>query len=266
MRIVSKRFATICGKHLNIGFIKAREKINALRNYYRSLVPKRISARVNHPLYYHYRTMQHVEMISNLGYGHRLEKYIRLGICCFYPGKIIDETLTILQVVKTTQKITFNFKENLIKEVEDLKALYGDHFDNEMIQIYDKKVPKPEPEDPEAVKKSIENLKTDLSNLKKLVRSQETKISATQAVVKRQSQLLTKQSKATEILAKKSMGQENQLKAKDKEIKDLIGRVTQLEKLISFGSSEKDVKPKRKKTENEQLDEKISKRKKREKC
>lgn len=57
-------------------------------------------------------------------------KYIDLGLCCFIPGKIIDEVLNVLTVVQTSNKQLR--AHEVLQELRDISSMAIDHFDEKV--------------------------------------------------------------------------------------------------------------------------------------
>lgn len=57
-------------------------------------------------------------------------KYIELDLCCFIPGKIIDEVLQILRLVGTT--IRPLRAHEVLQELRDISSMAIDHFDEQI--------------------------------------------------------------------------------------------------------------------------------------
>lgn len=57
-------------------------------------------------------------------------KYIDLHLCCFIPGKIIDEVLQILQLVDNTNRPLR--AHEVLQELRDISSMAIDHFDEQI--------------------------------------------------------------------------------------------------------------------------------------
>lgn len=57
-------------------------------------------------------------------------KYIELNLCCFIPGKIIDEVLQILRLVGTTLRPLR--AHEVLQELRDISSMAIDHFDEQI--------------------------------------------------------------------------------------------------------------------------------------
>ena len=54
-------------------------------------------------------------------------KYIELDLCCFIPGKVIDEVLTILRLVENTTRPLR--AHEVLQELRDISSMAIEHFD-----------------------------------------------------------------------------------------------------------------------------------------
>lgn len=64
-------------------------------------------------------------------------KYIDLDLCCFIPGRIIDEVLSILRLVGSTSKPLR--AHEVLQELRDISSMATDHFDDEIAPILKQK-------------------------------------------------------------------------------------------------------------------------------
>lgn len=70
--------------------------------------------------------------ILSMTYG----KYMDLNLCCFIPGKVIDELFHILNIVLTTNgPLTPN---NLLQELRDISSMAIEHFDERVAITFKK--------------------------------------------------------------------------------------------------------------------------------
>ena len=65
----------------------------------KALLPRRESERRNHKLSRHCDILTAIETRISL-LSMTFVKYIDLDICCFIPGKVIDEIITVLRAIK----------------------------------------------------------------------------------------------------------------------------------------------------------------------
>lgn len=86
----------MCQSLLNRGFLKMIKRHNANLKAIKMQLPRRESERRNHPLAKHSDILTCIETrISMLSMTY--SKYVDKDLCCFIPGKVIDEVESILQ-------------------------------------------------------------------------------------------------------------------------------------------------------------------------
>uniref|UniRef100_A0A0K8TRF8 F-box domain-containing protein n=1 Tax=Tabanus bromius TaxID=304241 RepID=A0A0K8TRF8_TABBR len=128
-RLVCKRINKICQRLLNRGFTKMVKRHNANLRRIKSLLPRRESERRNHPLARHADILTCIETrISMLSMTYT--KFIELDLCCFIPGKVIDEVLYILRLIETTTKPLR--AHDVLQELRDISSMAIEHFDEKI--------------------------------------------------------------------------------------------------------------------------------------
>lgn len=89
-------------------------------------LPRRESERRAHPLARHCEILSALETrISMLSMT--FMKFIEVGLCCFIPGKIIDEILYILRVVQGSNDPPRT--HDLLQELRDISSMAMEHFE-----------------------------------------------------------------------------------------------------------------------------------------
>lgn len=63
-------------------------------------------------------------------------KYIDLNLCCFIPGKIIDEVMNVLKLVSSSNKPLR--AHEVLQELRDISSMAIDHFDEKIAPILKK--------------------------------------------------------------------------------------------------------------------------------
>ena len=63
-------------------------------------------------------------------------KYIDLGLCCFIPGKIIDEVFNILKLVDVATRPLR--AHEVLQELRDISSMAIDHFDEKIAPVLKK--------------------------------------------------------------------------------------------------------------------------------
>lgn len=89
-----------------------------------------------HPLYSHTLTLKWIDIVLNVSLS-CYNTYIDNKLCCFIPGKIIDEILKILRSLKNAGGSEINTCE-ILKELRDLVCMATEHFKKEISIILDK--------------------------------------------------------------------------------------------------------------------------------
>ena len=130
LRLVCRKFDLICQRYLNHGYKMACTKTGKLFDELESLLPKEESDKEDHPLYFNYLILNDIKF-TGLAFGEKLQ-----NLCCFYPGKILDEIFDILRVLSTKEPLLPIW--DIEKELDDLTDLAESHFDytvNETIDV-----------------------------------------------------------------------------------------------------------------------------------
>lgn len=99
---------------------------NANLKAIKSQLPRRESERRNHPLAKHSDILTCIETrISMLSMTY--SKYIDKDLCCFIPGKVIDEVFNILKLIESTNKPLR--AHEVLQELRDISSMAIEHFD-----------------------------------------------------------------------------------------------------------------------------------------
>uniref|UniRef100_A0A6B2EAQ0 F-box domain-containing protein n=1 Tax=Phlebotomus kandelakii TaxID=1109342 RepID=A0A6B2EAQ0_9DIPT len=128
-RLVCKRVDAICQRILNRGFMKMIRLHGINMRKIKSKLPRRESERRNHPLARHADILTCIETrisMLTMTYG----KYIEAKLCCFIPGKVIDEVLRLLRLVQET---TLQVRSHeILQELRDISSMAIEHFDEKI--------------------------------------------------------------------------------------------------------------------------------------
>ncbi|KAJ8679269.1 hypothetical protein QAD02_015056 [Eretmocerus hayati] len=129
-RIVCKTFDGTCKKLLNRGF-NMMEKYHAqCLKAVKTQLPRRESERRSHPLARHCDILTAIETrISMLSMT--FIKYVDLGLCCFIPGKVIDEILRVLHLIRVSK--TPPRTPEILQELRDISSMAMEHFDEKIL-------------------------------------------------------------------------------------------------------------------------------------
>ncbi|XP_035787042.1 uncharacterized protein LOC118464085 [Anopheles albimanus] len=141
-RIVCRTMDRICQSLLNRGFNKMVRRHNQHLKAIKSQLPRRESERRNHPLAKHSDILTCIETrISMLSMTYA--KYIDKDLCCFIPGKVIDEVLTILRLIENTTRPLR--AHEILQELRDISSMAIEHFDENIAHRLKKYVDVPFP-------------------------------------------------------------------------------------------------------------------------
>ncbi|XP_058066553.1 uncharacterized protein LOC131216155 [Anopheles bellator] len=141
-RSVCRTLDRICQSLLNRGFNKMVRRHNMHLKTIKSQLPRRESERRNHPLAKHSDILTCIETrISMLSMTY--SKYIDKELCCFIPGKVIDEVLTILRLIENTTRPLR--AHEILQELRDISSMAIEHFDENIAHRLKKYVEVPFP-------------------------------------------------------------------------------------------------------------------------
>ncbi|RVE49938.1 hypothetical protein evm_005406 [Chilo suppressalis] len=136
-RIVSKAFNDICMRLLNRGFLMIERRHALALKTVKAQLPRRESERRYHPLSRHSDILTSLETrISMLNMTYT--KFIDNGICCFIPGKVIDEMRRVLSIVETSK--TPPRAHEVLQELRDISSMAIEHFDDKISPAFRKKL------------------------------------------------------------------------------------------------------------------------------
>ncbi|KAL4707557.1 hypothetical protein ACJJTC_000309 [Scirpophaga incertulas] len=136
-RIVSKSFNEICMRLLNRGFLMIERRHALALKTVKGQLPRRESERRYHPLSRHSDILTSLETrISMLNMTYT--KFIDNNICCFIPGKVIDEMRRVLSIVETSK--TPPRAHEVLQELRDISSMAIEHFDDKISPAFRKKL------------------------------------------------------------------------------------------------------------------------------
>lgn len=122
----------ICQGLLNRGFIKMTKLHQSKLKAIKGQLPRRESERRSHPLSRHSDILTCIETrISMLSMTYA--KYMELDVCCFIPGKVIDEVYMILKRLDVTQKPLR--AHEVLQELRDISSMAIEHFDDKIAHL-----------------------------------------------------------------------------------------------------------------------------------
>ena len=115
-----------CGRLLTTGFLSVERHHSGCLKKVKAQLPRRESERRNHPLARHCDILSAIETRLSL-LGMTFMKYIDLKLCCFIPGKVIDEIFKLLRIVESSQNICR--VHDLLQELRDISSMAMEHFE-----------------------------------------------------------------------------------------------------------------------------------------
>ncbi|XP_071561944.1 uncharacterized protein Dmpd [Temnothorax nylanderi] len=125
MRLVCHQLDRICGSILNSTFQKLQAQMLSRFQAIKAQMPRRESARRNHPLACESDIIETLHMrltLLQMSFG----KHIERKHCCFFPGEILDEVYRILHYIKVTPKLQRPYK--VTDELFDLSTMAMEYF------------------------------------------------------------------------------------------------------------------------------------------
>ncbi|GLH05270.1 Putative pallbearer [Gryllus bimaculatus] len=128
-RIVCKRFDNICKKLLNKGFIAAERFHAHSIKAVKVQLPRRESERRLHPLARHCDILSAIETRLSM-LSMTFMKYVDVGLCCFIPGKVIDEIFRVLKYLRNCRSPPR--AHEILQELRDISSMAMEHFDEKI--------------------------------------------------------------------------------------------------------------------------------------
>ncbi|XP_034754081.1 F-box only protein 28 [Etheostoma cragini] len=138
LRPVCKRMDVICQRVLNQGFLKVERYHSLCQRQVKAQLPRRESERRNHSLARHADILAAVETRLSL-LNMTFMKYVDSNLCCFIPGKVIDEIYRVLRYVNSTRAP--QRAHEVLQELRDISSMAMEYFDEKIVPILKKKLP-----------------------------------------------------------------------------------------------------------------------------
>ncbi|KAM9003458.1 F-box only protein 28 isoform 1-T1 [Sarcophilus harrisii] len=135
---VCKRMDLVCQRMLNQGFLKVERYHNLCQKQVKAQLPRRESERRNHSLARHADILAAVETRLSL-LNMTFMKYVDSNLCCFIPGKVIDEIYRVLRYVNSTRAP--QRAHEVLQELRDISSMAMEYFDEKIVPILKKKLP-----------------------------------------------------------------------------------------------------------------------------
>ncbi|XP_058837148.1 uncharacterized protein LOC131693393 [Topomyia yanbarensis] len=125
MRVISHQMNQVCSSILNSTFQKLQTQMLNRFQIVKAKMPRRESARRNHPLACECDILETCSMrlsLLQMTFG----KHIERKHCCFFPGGILDEVYSVLNYIRTTPMLARPFK--VTDELFDLSTMAMEYF------------------------------------------------------------------------------------------------------------------------------------------
>ncbi|NXU78999.1 FBX28 protein, partial [Oreotrochilus melanogaster] len=135
---VCKRMDLVCQRMLNQGFLKVERYHNLCQKQVKAQLPRRESERRNHSLARHADILAAVETRLSL-LNMTFMKYVDSNLCCFIPGKVIDEIYRVLRYVNSTRAP--QRAHEVLQELRDISSMAMEYFDEKIVPILKRKMP-----------------------------------------------------------------------------------------------------------------------------
>ncbi|GFG32382.1 hypothetical protein Cfor_04362 [Coptotermes formosanus] len=130
-RIICRQFDTLCKQLLNKGFILVEKHHRHCLKAVKSQLPRRESERRSHPLARHCDILTAIETRLSI-LAMTFTKYIDAGLCCFIPGKVIDEIFRVLRRLKDSETPRAH---EVLQELRDISSMAMEHFDEKIVPL-----------------------------------------------------------------------------------------------------------------------------------
>ncbi|GFT13455.1 f-box only protein 28 [Nephila pilipes] len=135
-RLLCHRINCVSKRVLNRGFHKVERYHAQCLRQVKSQLPRRESERRKHPLARHCDILTAVETRLSL-LGMTYMKFIEMNLCCFIPGKVLDEIYKVLRYVTSEQ--TPVRAHEVLQELRDLSSMAMEHFDEKISPAFRKR-------------------------------------------------------------------------------------------------------------------------------
>uniref|UniRef100_A0A182LUE1 F-box domain-containing protein n=1 Tax=Anopheles culicifacies TaxID=139723 RepID=A0A182LUE1_9DIPT len=125
MRVISRQMNKVCCSILNSTFQKLQNQMHTRFQTVKAKMPRRESARRNHPLACECDILETCYMrlsLLQMTFG----KHIERKHCCFFPGGILDEVYSVLNYIRTSPSLDRPFK--VTDELFDLSTMAMEYF------------------------------------------------------------------------------------------------------------------------------------------
>ncbi|XP_019620242.1 PREDICTED: F-box only protein 28-like [Branchiostoma belcheri] len=258
LRSVCRKFDVVCQHLLNQGFVKVDMYHAQCYKTLKARLPRRESERRNHPMARHADILSAIETRLSL-LGMTFMKYVDMNLCCFIPGKVVDEIYRVLWFINSTPSPPR--AHELLQELRDISSMAMEYFDDKIAPTLKSKIPmevsvRMTPNIPVAstsgldqysqvarLAQQVQGLKKDLASSRtamqeqrqkavqqeKLVSTQKQQLAALQKVAALQRKTLNKQRKKTSQLEEVVAKQEQQLSQQERQMAEQQRKIAALD-------------------------------------
>ncbi|KFO20905.1 F-box only protein 28 [Fukomys damarensis] len=137
LRLVCKIMDLVCQRMLNQEFLKVERYHNLCQKQVKAQLPRRESERRNHSLAHHANNLAVVKTWLSL-LNMTFMKYVNFNLCCFIPGKVIDEIYRVLSYVNSTRAP--QRAHEVLQELRDISSMAMEYFDEKIVPILKRKL------------------------------------------------------------------------------------------------------------------------------
>jgi len=130
LRRVNRKLNTTCMSLLNRGFRAAEKYHTRCLKDVKSKLPRRESERRNHKLSRHCDILTAIETRISL-LSMTFAKYIELQLCCFIPGRVIDEIFSVLRSIQADGSPPRAYE--ILQELRDISSMAMEYFDEKIV-------------------------------------------------------------------------------------------------------------------------------------
>ncbi|XP_040587872.1 F-box only protein 28-like [Mesocricetus auratus] len=138
LRLVCKTMNLICQTMLNRGFLKVKRYYSLCQKQIKAQLPRRESERRSHPLACHANILDGLETCLSL-LNTTFMGYLVSNLCCFFPGKVIDEIYRVLRYVNSTRAP--QQPHEVLQELRDISSMAIEYFDEKIVPVLKHKLP-----------------------------------------------------------------------------------------------------------------------------
>jgi len=133
LRRVSVKFNNTCKRLLNQGFRAAEKFHGKCLKDVKTKLPRRESERRNHKLSRHCDILTAIETRISL-LSMTFIKFVDVNLCCFIPGKVIDEIFSVLRTITKDENPPRAFE--ILQELRDISSMAMEYFDDKIVSNF----------------------------------------------------------------------------------------------------------------------------------